>query len=63
VAPPGQDMFKMFNAEVENLALAEGMYKWAGEGVEERVLRLWGKQQSVPPTSSIHSAGSRIKTR
>jgi hypothetical protein len=40
---PAQDMAKPFKAEVENLALAEGLYKWAGEGVEDRVLAKWGK--------------------
>ncbi|KIR26668.1 hypothetical protein I307_02016 [Cryptococcus deuterogattii 99/473] len=39
--PP--DMVKLFKAEVENLALAESSYKWVGEGVEDRVLRAWGK--------------------
>lgn len=38
----GPDMGKVHRAEAENLALAEGMYRWAGEGVEERVLALWG---------------------
>ena len=42
---------KLFKAEVENLALAEGSYKWACEGVEERVLRRWGK--AVPSTRSV----------
>ncbi len=36
-------MEKVFKGEVENLALAEGMYKWVGEGIEDRVLRQWGK--------------------
>ena len=36
-------MEKLFKAEVENLALAEGLYRWAGDGVEDRVLRLYGK--------------------
>ncbi|KAJ9108227.1 hypothetical protein QFC19_002474 [Naganishia cerealis] len=36
------DMGKVHRAEAENLALAEGMYCWAGQGVEERVLALWG---------------------
>ncbi|OCF41936.1 hypothetical protein I317_04238 [Kwoniella heveanensis CBS 569] len=42
--PGGQpDMSKLFKSEVENLALAEGLYKWVGEGIEDRVLRSWGK--------------------
>ena len=40
---PQEDMVKPFKAEVENLALAEGLYRWAGEGVEDRVLAKWGK--------------------
>ncbi|KAJ9094159.1 hypothetical protein QFC20_006957 [Naganishia adeliensis] len=36
------DVGKVHRAEAENLALADGMYRWAGEGVEERVLALWG---------------------
>jgi len=44
-AGPGQpDMSKLYKAEVENLALADGMYKYAGDGVEVRVLKLFGKQ-------------------
>jgi hypothetical protein len=41
--PGAPDVEKLFKAEVENLALAEGMYRWAGEGVEDRVLKFWGK--------------------
>ncbi len=41
--PGAPDMEKVFKGEVENLALAEGMYKWVGEGIEDRVLRQWGK--------------------
>lgn len=42
---PGQqpDFLKLHNAEADNLAIADGMYVWAGEGVEERVLKLFGK--------------------
>ncbi|WRT69019.1 uncharacterized protein IL334_006001 [Kwoniella shivajii] len=41
---PGQpDMSKLFKSEVENLALAEGMYKWVGVDIEDRVLKGWGK--------------------
>ncbi|GFZ47403.1 ER membrane protein complex subunit 3 [Saitozyma sp. JCM 24511] len=36
--PGAPDPEKLYNAEVENLALAEGMYRWVGEGVEARVL-------------------------
>lgn len=41
------DMRKVHKAEAENLALADGMYRWAGEGVEERVLALWGMADSA----------------
>lgn len=41
--PGAPDPEKLYNAEVENLALAEGMYRWVGEGVEARVLERWGK--------------------
>ena len=41
--PGAPDMEKLFKSEVENLALAEGMYRWVGEGIEDRVLRQWGK--------------------
>lgn len=40
-APP--DYTKIFKAEVDNLQLSEGVYKWVGEGVEERVLKMYGK--------------------
>ncbi|WVR09076.1 hypothetical protein IAU60_006137 [Kwoniella sp. DSM 27419] len=41
---PGQpDMSKLFKSEVENLALAEGLYKWVGEGIEDRVLSSWAQ--------------------
>lgn len=44
-AGPGQpDMSKLYKAEVDNLALADGMYKYAGDGVEERILKLFGKE-------------------
>ena len=41
--PGAPDMTKAFKSEVENLALAEGMYRWVGEGIEDRVLRQWHK--------------------
>ncbi|KAH8830769.1 transmembrane protein [Flagelloscypha sp. PMI_526] len=37
------DYVKIFKAEIDNLQLSEGVYKWAGEGVEERVLKMYGK--------------------
>jgi hypothetical protein len=42
-----QDAGKVHRVEAENLALADGMYRWAGEGVEERVLALWGMAEVV----------------
>ena len=44
MAPGKPDMAKLHKAEADNLAIAEGMYVWAGEGVEARVLKLFGKQ-------------------
>jgi hypothetical protein len=41
--PGAPDVEKLFKAEAENLALSEGLYRWAGEGVEDRVLKYWGK--------------------
>lgn len=41
--PGAPDPEKLFKSEVENLALAEGGYRWVGEGVEDRVLKMWGK--------------------
>lgn len=41
---PAQDMTKPFKAEVENLALSEGLYKWSCDGVEDRVLARWSKR-------------------
>ena len=44
-AMPGQpqDFGKLFKAERDNLALADGLYKWAGADVELRVLRKYGR--------------------
>lgn len=45
MASPGgpQDFNKLFKAERDNLEFAEGLYKWAGEDVETRVLRKYGR--------------------
>jgi len=40
---PGQDMHKTFLQEKDNLELAEGLYKWVGDDIEDRVLQRWGK--------------------
>jgi len=42
---PGQpqDYVKLFKAEKDNLAFAEGVYSWMGDGVETRLLRKYGK--------------------
>jgi hypothetical protein len=44
-AAPGaaQDFNKLFKAEKDNLEFSEGLYSWVGEGVEDRVLRRYGK--------------------
>lgn len=43
VGPAAPDFKKLYKAEVENLAISDGLYHWVGDGVEERVLRRWGK--------------------
>ncbi|KAL7410332.1 integral membrane protein DUF106-domain-containing protein [Mrakia frigida] len=40
--PPPPDFQKFFEKELENLEFSEGAYRWAGEGVEERVRAKWG---------------------
>ncbi|KAK7470769.1 hypothetical protein VKT23_002187 [Stygiomarasmius scandens] len=42
---PGQpqDFNKLFKAEKEHLAFAEGLYSWVGEDVEDRVLQRYGE--------------------
>jgi hypothetical protein len=44
-ATPGApvDYVKIFKGEIDNLQLSEGVYKWVGDGVEERVLKKYGK--------------------
>ncbi|EJD53559.1 transmembrane protein [Auricularia subglabra TFB-10046 SS5] len=42
-APIGQDMNKLFQGEKDNLALADGLYVWACDDVETRVLEKYGK--------------------
>jgi hypothetical protein len=45
---PGQpDMAKVFKSEVENLELSLGLYRWVGDGIEDRVLERWGKSVKV----------------
>ncbi|KAJ3973874.1 integral membrane protein DUF106-domain-containing protein [Lentinula raphanica] len=46
---PGQpqDYVKLFKAEKDNLAFAEGLYSWMGNDVETRLLRKYGKLRSV----------------
>ncbi|KAL7421361.1 hypothetical protein Q5752_004246 [Cryptotrichosporon argae] len=39
--PGAPDFEKVFRSEVENLALAEGLYRWAGAGVEDRVIAMY----------------------
>jgi hypothetical protein len=38
-----QDYNKLFAAESENLQLARGIYQWVGDGIDERILRKYGK--------------------
>jgi len=38
-----QDYNKLFKAEKDNLAFAEGLYSWMGDDVETRLLRKYGK--------------------
>ncbi|KAJ7283765.1 integral membrane protein DUF106-domain-containing protein [Mycena rebaudengoi] len=45
-APGAQDFNKLFKAERDNLEFSAGLYSWVGEGVEDRVLRRYGK---LPP--------------
>ncbi|KAI0033766.1 transmembrane protein [Vararia minispora EC-137] len=47
-AQPGQpqDFVKLFKAELDNLVFSEGLHKWVGEDVEERVLRKYGRLPS-----------------
>ena len=42
--PTAPDMEKVYKSELENLQLAEGQYRWVGDGIEERVLATWGKR-------------------
>ncbi|KAG7097094.1 hypothetical protein E1B28_004478 [Marasmius oreades] len=46
---PGQpqDFNKLFKAEKDNLAFAEGLYTWVGDDVEERLLRKYGKLPKI----------------
>ncbi|BEI84875.1 hypothetical protein CcaverHIS002_0502760 [Cutaneotrichosporon cavernicola] len=43
VGPAAPDFKKLYKAEVENLAISDGLYSWVGDGVEDRVLQRWGK--------------------
>jgi hypothetical protein len=44
-AQPGQpqDFNKLFKAEKDNLEFSEGLYAWAAEDVESRILAKYGK--------------------
>ncbi|KAI0049649.1 transmembrane protein [Auriscalpium vulgare] len=41
-----QDFGKLFKAERDNLEFAEGLHKWIGEDVEDRILRKYGRAAS-----------------
>jgi hypothetical protein len=53
MGPGKPDMAKLHKAEADNLAIAEGMYKWAGEGVEDRILKLFGQQAGLESKKTI----------
>lgn len=38
-----QDYAKLFKAERDNLEFAEGLYVWAGEDMESKILGKYGK--------------------
>jgi ER membrane protein complex subunit 3 len=42
---PGQpqDYVKLFKAELDNLEFSEGLHKWVGDDVEDRILRKYGR--------------------
>lgn len=44
-AAPGQpqDYNKLFKAEKDNLAFADGLYSWVGTDVEDRIMEKYGK--------------------
>lgn len=44
MGPGAPDMAKLFQSEVENLSIADGLYRWSAHGVEDRVLARWGKK-------------------
>ncbi|KAG8986147.1 ER membrane complex subunit 3 [Tulasnella sp. JGI-2019a] len=44
---PGQDMHKTFLQEKENLELADGLYRWAADGVEQRMLDKWARSKGT----------------
>lgn len=41
--PGAPEMAKQYQAEVENLSIADGLYRWSAHGVEDRVLAQWGQ--------------------
>ena len=65
---PGQpqDFTKLFKAEKENLALADGLYKWTGEDVELRVLRKYGRiplEAEAEARVTFSSSRGKLKAR
>jgi hypothetical protein len=38
-----QDFNKIFIGESENLQLAQGIYKWVGEDIDQRILKRYEK--------------------
>ncbi|KAH7105483.1 transmembrane protein [Auriculariales sp. MPI-PUGE-AT-0066] len=50
-SPLGQDMNKIFKGEKDNLELADGLYVWACDGVEDRILAKYGR---LSATNEVH---------
>jgi len=44
---PGQDIFKLYQQERDSLELAGAHYRWAAEGVEDRILARFGRTEET----------------
>ena len=56
-----QDFGKLFKAEKDNLALADGLYKWSGADVELRVLRKYGRISLAAAAAANAGGGEEEK--
>lgn len=56
---PGQDMHKLFLQEKENLELADGLYHWAADGVEKRMLDRWSRHTGGEKSKSNSTTGKQ----